>query len=241
MKKKLGSPFGIDLFVHWSFALLLCVTGLDPVLIAFYLAVFACVTLHEYGHALAARKYGIGTDSITLYPIGGIARLADIPREPKQEMVIALAGPAVNVAIAVMLFPLAAIFGNTLPVLADTGFFPALLIANVGLVLFNMIPAFPMDGGRVLRAFLAGKPNFSYARATNIAARAGQIIAVLFALAWITGKTGPFMIVIAAMIFLAATAERRFALVREKFTGGAPGGFRTADGWEVLPPEHSSR
>ena len=241
MKKKLGSPFGIDLFVHWSFALLLFVTGLHPGAIIFYLAAFACVTLHEYGHALAARKYGIGTDSITLYPIGGIARLADIPRDPKQEIVIALAGPAINVVLAMVLFPLAAVFGNALPVFAGTGFFPALLIANLGLVLFNMIPAFPMDGGRVLRAFLASRPNFSYARATSIAARAGQGIAVLFALAWISGQTGPFMIVIAAMIFMAATVERRFAMVRENFAGPAPGGFQTADGWEVLPPEHSKR
>ena len=241
MKKKLGSPFGIDLFVHWSFVLLLFVTGLHLGAIIFYLAVFACVTLHEYGHALAARKYGIGTDSITLYPIGGIARLADIPRDPKQEMVIALAGPAVNVVLAIALFPLAAIFGKAMPVYAGFGFFEALFAANVGLVLFNMIPAFPMDGGRVLRAFLASRPNFSHARATNIAARAGQAIAVLFALAWISGHTGPFMILIAAMIFMAATVERRFAMVREKFAGPTPGGFRTAEGWEVLPPENSNK
>ena len=226
---KLGAPFGIPLYLHWSFALLLLITGLNPAAIVFVAAVFACVTLHEYGHALAARRFGIVTDSITLYPIGGIARLAEIPREPKQEIAIALAGPAVNVGLAVFLLPF---FGTG-------GLLHQLFIANVVLVAFNMIPAFPMDGGRVLRALLAARPKISYARATAIAARAGQVVAVLFALAWLSGKTGPFMIAIAAIIFVAAGAERRFALLREKMDG--PRGIPAGDGWEVLPPEHPVR
>jgi Zn-dependent protease len=225
----LGSPFGIGLFVHWTFGLLIAFllfltnAGLGGLI--FVLALFGCVTLHEYGHALAARRYGIPTHSITLYPIGGVARLASLPQNPKQELVIALAGPAVNVAIAIVASGLALIVGAA-PVFALPGISPGaflwqLVTANVILVIFNMIPAFPMDGGRVLRAVLAFSGNYVWA--THIAARTGQFFAVLFGLAGISGIGSPFLVFIGVMIFLAAGAERRMAILQEQVN--RPGGF----------------
>jgi len=242
---KLGSPFGIGLYVHWTFGLLLAfllISGAGLGAVAFVLAIFACVTLHEYGHALAARHYRIPTDSITLYPIGGVARLANMPPDPKQELVIALAGPAVNVVIAALLFPLAFLFSSDFTALipgAPGGFIAQLVAVNVTLVLFNMIPAFPMDGGRVFRAILSMRR--SYASATDIAARTGQAIAVAFG---IYGLFSPnfLLVFIAIFIYIAAGAERRSAFLRERFGPPPPQPVPTGDpDWEVLPPEPAPR
>ena len=127
--------------------------------VLFVVLLFGCVVLHELGHAFAARAFGIPTHGITLLPIGGVAQLDRIPRNPFQELVIALAGPAVNVAIALLLIPfVAALYGlgQITPLgLISGGFVARLLLVNLVLVAFNLIPAFPMDGGRVLRALLA--------------------------------------------------------------------------------------
>jgi Zn-dependent protease len=161
---KLGRFAGIDVFVHSTFLLLLFYIASKPgdltVRLIELVAVFGCVLLHEFGHALMARRFGIETEDITLYPIGGVARLRRLPRAPGAELLIALAGPAVNFAIvaAVMLLGflglgeilLDAGFGFVLPFLGQ------LVVINLFLGLFNLIPAFPMDGGRVLRALLSG-------------------------------------------------------------------------------------
>src|SRR5690606_25636371 len=161
-----GSIFGIKLRIHWTFLLLLIWVGSSFMAqggleaaargIAFILAVFGCVVLHESGHALMARKFGVPTEDITLLPIGGVARMQRIPDVPMQEFWIAIAGPAVNVVIAGVLFlGLLATGGwkaaTTWPSLT-TSFFANLMFVNAILVAFNALPAFPMDGGRVLRS-----------------------------------------------------------------------------------------
>ena len=217
---------GIKIKVHWTFFLLIAWVVFDELRrggnsesilfnVAFVLAVFLCVVLHELGHALTAKRFGISTEKITLLPIGGMASLDKIPESPKQELLVVIAGPLVNVAIALILYfivPVETLFNQSF---TDTyGFFTSfsfqnflffLFIVNVGLVLFNMIPAFPMDGGRLLRALLAIKIN--RAKATQIATYLGQIIAFVFLL---TGLLyNPFLIFIALFIFLAAHGENQ--------------------------------
>ncbi len=152
MSWKLGRVAGIDLFVHPTFLLLLLpgVTGgLSPL---FVVALFGCVVLHELGHALMARRFGIETLDITLYPIGGVARLQRMPRAPGAELLIALAGPAVNFAIVAALMGLEMLgIGGMETDASLGGFLAGLVLVNLVLGLFNLIPAFPMDGGRVLR------------------------------------------------------------------------------------------
>ncbi|RUT85380.1 site-2 protease family protein, partial [Mesorhizobium sp. USDA-HM6] len=150
--------------------------------VVFVIAVFACVVLHEFGHIAAARRFGIRTPDITLLPIGGVARLERMPEEPGQEFVIAIAGPLVNVAIAAVIF-LALGGAASIGQMAEIedprmSFLARLAGVNVFLVLFNMIPAFPMDGGRVLRAALASR--LSWPRATQVAASIGQALAFGF-------------------------------------------------------------
>jgi len=229
---RLGTTFGIGVFVHWSFVLLPSWVafhtfhtqdgGLPGVLFSLLLvgAVFVCVVLHELGHSLVARRVGVPTHSITLYPIGGIARLAFMPRNPRHELGIAIAGPAVNLAIAGALFPLVLLLG--LPGLEEGAalaydlptFVTTLLFYNLVMIVFNLIPAFPMDGGRVLRALIAWRGR--YGLATQIAARLGQLLALLFFAAGL-GLFGSFpatptLVIIGVFIFLAAEAERRQAL-----------------------------
>jgi Zn-dependent protease len=223
MKWKLGDIAGIGVYVHWSFWILpgwiLLSTlsgggglfaGLSTVLFVF--AVFGCVLLHEVGHALMARHYRIGTRDITLYPIGGVASLERMPKRPTQELAIALAGPAVNVLIALALFAILFVTGigpqaSVLNLTGGNTFLLNLMLVNVALVVFNLLPAFPMDGGRVLRAFLAMQ--LPHERATVIAARAGQVIAVLLGLVGLL--TGGTLIFVALFVFLAAQAELRMA------------------------------
>ncbi len=156
---KMGRVAGIDLYIHATFLLVFLFLprlGRGPVeAVLLICAVFGCVLLHELGHALAARRFGIRTIDITLYPIGGVARLERMPRAPGAELVIALAGPAVNFAIAAgigaFFFASAVLLGLSWSL---ESFIGELLVVNLGLGIFNLIPAFPMDGGRVLRAAL---------------------------------------------------------------------------------------
>src|SRR6185436_18420489 len=161
--------------------------------------------LHELGHAMAALRYGIVTRDIVLLPIGGVARLERMPEKPQQEMVVALAGPAVNVVIAGLLWVLVhPVRWDGMELDFGSGMLAALFSVNVVMVLFNLIQAFPMDGGRVLRAALAFK--LPYARATRIAARVGQGIAVIFAgIGIVFGQ--PMLMFVALFVFVAAGEE----------------------------------
>lgn len=218
---------GIDVRIHATFFLLLAWFGFvyyaegGPAAVfaglSFIILLFVCVILHEFGHALAARAYGINTPDITLLPIGGIARLERMPDKPWQELVVALAGPAVNVVIA---FALYIVVGRLLvpgefQAVAEGGgsLLSKLLAINVMLVAFNLLPAFPMDGGRVLRSLLAMR--LKHARATRIAALVGQIVAVIFGLLGLFGGN-PFLLFIAVFVFFGARAEASFASGKER-------------------------
>lgn len=217
---------GIDVRIHATFFLLLAWFGFVyyadggygamVIGLSFIILLFVCVILHEFGHALAARAYGINTPDITLLPIGGIARLERMPEKPWQELVVALAGPAVNVVIAFGLYVvIGRFFGlGDLAQLASGGgnLLTQLLAINVILVVFNLLPAFPMDGGRVLRSLLAMR--MKHARATQIAALVGQVVAVLFGLLGLFGGN-PFLLFIAVFVFFGARAEASFAVYKE--------------------------
>jgi Zn-dependent protease/predicted transcriptional regulator len=182
------------------------------------LLVFGCVLLHELGHALTARRFGVATRDIILLPIGGLARLERMPEKPSQEIMVALAGPAVNVAIALALFGVMTAFHMSLSGLSFTGgMIEALLYINVVIVLFNLIPAFPMDGGRVLRAVLA--MTMPYVRATRVAAQVGQGFALLFAVAGVFVLRSPVMVFVALFVFMAAGEERALVQTRASLSG----------------------
>jgi Zn-dependent protease/CBS domain-containing protein len=213
----IGRLFGSEIRIHVTFVLFLLWIavahyqqgGSQAAIqgVVFIIALFACVVAHEFGHALAARRYGIKTPDITLLPIGGVARLERMPEKSGQEIIVALAGPAVNVVIAVVLilFMNARFDIEALQRLDNPGlsFLARIASVNIFLVLFNLIPAFPMDGGRVLRAVLALW--FSRRQATNIAARIGQALAFGFLFLGLMGN--PLLIFIAIFVYLAATAE----------------------------------
>ncbi len=183
--------------------------------VLFIVLLFACVLAHEFGHILAARRYGIRTPDVTLWPIGGVASLERIPDKPREELVVALAGPAVNVVIAavLILFVGSGLDGAAMAEMENPqlGIAARLAAANIFLVVFNLIPAFPMDGGRVLRALLAMR--MPHTDATRIAARIGQGAAFLFALAGLF--TNPMLIVIGLFIYLSATAESQHVAFRD--------------------------
>lgn len=217
---------GIDVRIHFTFVLLLVWFGFVYYAeggqaamfagLSFIILLFVCVVLHEFGHALAARAYGINTPDITLLPIGGVARLERMPDKPWQELVVALAGPAVNVVIAFALYVVIGRFfqAGELEQIAEGGgnLLTRLLAINVILVVFNLLPAFPMDGGRVLRAVLAMR--MKHARATQIAATVGQVVAVLFGLAAVYGGN-PFLLFIAVFVFFGARGEASYAVLKE--------------------------
>lgn len=230
---RLGRLAGVDVQIHATFLILIAYIAwvyaaqrgrLSDALagVAFICAVFGIVVLHELGHALAARRYGIRTRDITLLPIGGVARLERMPEEPRQELVVALAGPAVNVALAVLLMFLALpaikldqlgrvhVFGGT--------FLLNLLLVNVWMAAFNLIPAFPMDGGRVLRALLAMR--LDYVRATQIAATVGQFLALGFVAAGLL-LPNPFLLFIALFVWLGAAGEASLVQMKNAL-GGIP-------------------
>jgi Zn-dependent protease len=240
---RIGTAFGIGIYVHWSLLLLLLgflifgnlLGGNAPgVLYAVSLiaGVFGCVALHELGHALTARQFGIRTRDITLYPIGGVARLERRSERPAEEFWIAIAGPAVNVVLAALLFPLAVFLGATLD--QGTGFLAGhwvweLAWINVVLVVFNLLPIFPMDGGRVFRAFLT--PFFGSLRATEMAARVGAVLALVIGTAGAYFLSNPFLPFLAAFVYLAGQQELAMVRQREYHRRAAP--------VTVLPAEYA--
>jgi Zn-dependent protease/CBS domain-containing protein len=221
---------GVDIYVHATFLLLLAWVGfshwserrsiaaaVDGV--SFVLAIFSCVVLHELGHALAARKFGIPTRDITLLPIGGLARLERMPDKPLQEMWVAVAGPLVNVVIAASLFAglyISTSVGTLNQLTLTTGSFVArLMIVNIILVVFNLIPAFPMDGGRVLRAFLA--LSMDYTVATQVAATVGQAIALVFG--FLGFFVNPWLLFIALFVWIGAAQEASMTQMKMSLSG----------------------
>jgi len=230
-KFKIGRLAGIDIFVHFTFLILLAWIALsgygqngDIALAAVGLlltaAVFAIIVLHELGHAMAARMYGIATRDIILLPIGGVARLERMPEKPVQELVVALAGPAVNVVLAALLFVIGSIRSFADPEAAfalGAGIIDQLFWINVFLIGFNLLPAFPMDGGRVLRALLAMRlGNF---RATQVAARIGQGMAIAFAVFGLFGELfnqpmRPMLVLVALFVWSGAGQELAMAQAR---------------------------
>lgn len=281
---KLFTWFGIPVHLHWTFGLIFVYAlwigysnNLDIIstvwLIGFFIALFGCVLLHEYGHSLTARRYGVETRDIILTPIGGIARLERMPEKPIQEFLVAIAGPLVNVVIAAVLFLLSMLIfqgerwelfkwflksqflfsggEEAGDVMEETGasmsgilfYLPVLVATNIGLVVFNLIPAFPMDGGRIFRSLLAMR--IGRVKATRAAAFVGQAIAVIFivvgVLNWEKAST---LTLIGFFVFITARTEnsmvrlddilRRFKardLLRPHFTR------LTANDWMQTPIE----
>lgn len=233
---RIANISGIEVRIHATFLLLLAFygatsyssggTGEALMSVTFILLLFFCVLLHEFGHAFAARAFGIRTPDITLLPIGGVARLERMPSKPWQELIIAVAGPAVNVVIVILLA--LAFRGIPMPSDLETAnptreLMVGVFFVNITLVIFNMIPAFPMDGGRVLRSLLAMR--LPHATATLVAARVGQGIAVLFALSAVSpwkipilsmfvSSGNPMLLFIAAFVFMGAQQELAYARMR---------------------------
>jgi Zn-dependent protease/CBS domain-containing protein len=223
---KIARVAGIDVYIHATFLVLIGWIGISAFLarrnflsvlegVGFIIALFAC----EFGHALTARQYGIPTRDIVLLPIGGVARMERMPDKPFQEFWVALAGPAVNIVIAGLLFFLLAVTGGlNLANLFNTGtgnFVQRLLAVNVSLALFNLIPAFPMDGGRVVRSLLALW--LKYDRATQIAATLGQGIALIFGFVGLL--TNPFLLFIALFVWIGAGQESSMAQMKSSLSG----------------------
>lgn len=229
---RIGTIAGIGVYIHATFWLLILfilyadwsqghslATAVGGAI--FVMVIFGCIVLHELGHALTARRFGIRTKDITLLPIGGLARLERMPDDPWQEFWVALAGPAVNVVIAGALFVILSALGIS-PELKQFhwvggNFLNKLIVVNLWLVGFNLIPAFPMDGGRVLRALLA--THMEYTQATHLAARIGQGLAYLFGLVGLF--TDPFLLFIALFVWMGAEQEAALAQMHTSL-GGIP-------------------
>ncbi|RIK87681.1 MAG: site-2 protease family protein [Planctomycetota bacterium] len=248
---RIGRLGGVDIFIHATFFLLLAWVALEHWAaarsgaavfegVAFILAIFGCVLLHELGHATAARRYGIPTRDITLYPIGGVARLERMPDDPLEELWVAAAGPLVNVAIAAGLYVVLVVLNQWTPLeqmgVARGAFLARLLVVNVFLVLFNLIPAFPMDGGRMLRAVLAMR--VEYVRATQVAASIGQGIALLFGLAGLLVFNNPMLIFIALFVWIGAAQEASMTQMKAAL-GGIPARRAMITEYRALAPGDS--
>jgi Zn-dependent protease len=242
---KVGRLAGIDLYVHATFLMLLAWVAFGHLAggagamakgVGVILAVFGIVVLHELGHALVARRFGIKTRDITLLPIGGIATLERMPEKPIEELLVAIAGPAVNVALALVLFAILSLSGGaTAPQgigVVGGPFLTKLMWINVSLAAFNLLPAFPMDGGRVLRGALALR--MDYTNATEIAARIGQGMAALFAV--VGFFVNPMLLFIAIFVWVGARQESTVVGFR-RVLAGVPIGSAMVTEFRVLSPE----
>ena len=227
---KLARIAGIDIYIHTTFLLIIGWVGfnywieqgtVEAVIsgVLFIVLLFVFVVMHEYGHALTARQYGIKTRDITLYPIGGVARLERMPERPIEELWVALAGPAVNIVIAAILFVYLLFTRSFQPLTSLTistgSIIERLMLVNLWLVGFNLIPAFPMDGGRVLRALLGLR--LEYVQATQIAATIGQGIAFLFG--FIGLFSNPFLVFIAFFVWMGAAQEANIVQMKHSLSG----------------------
>ncbi len=225
----IGRVAGIPIKIHATFFILLLFVaivhagegGAGVVRgLVFILALFGCVVLHELGHSLVAMRYGIRVRDITLLPIGGVASLERMPENPRHEFLVAIAGPAVNMVIAGVLYLLLRSAGAVEPVgglsVTEGSLLARIMVVNVILAAFNMLPAFPMDGGRMLRAFMAH--HMDYSRATQLAARIGQGMALLFGLLGLLSN--PFLIFIALFVYIGAEQEAAMVAMRSAFQGG---------------------
>ena len=206
----LFTAFGIPIRAHWSFLLLVYLFATQlvdsaasvesrgipmpedlPTRLVFVVCAMGCLLLHELGHALTARRYGIKTREIKMFFLGGVAMMERSPRVPRQELFITIAGPLVNFVIAGILFPLLLLFSNDRPSAEQpiaNGVLGFLLAINLVFGLFNLLPGFPMDGGRILRSLLALK--LPYLQATHIAVRVGQLVGATFIILAVMGKWG---------------------------------------------------
>jgi Zn-dependent protease/CBS domain-containing protein len=228
---KIARVAGIEVRIHVTFFLLLAMVGsygaqagargaFNALLL--WLLVFLCVLLHEFGHALAAKAYGIKTADITLLPIGGVARMERMPEKPVQELVVAIAGPLVNLILAILIFGVLFVTGHLrgqdfVDPLETNHLLASLLVTNVAMLLFNLIPAFPLDGGRVLRAILATQ--MDYARATQIAASIGQALALGLGMIGLLNHEYLLLILIAVFIYMGAETESSFVQMRHATIG----------------------
>ncbi len=244
---KIGQYAGIAVYIHATFVLLIVWIGISHLVggetvsaalggIGFIVALFGCVLLHEFGHALAARRMGIRTRDITLLPIGGVARLERMPEDPRQELWVAVAGPLVNVGIAAALVVWLLVSNALVPLgaltVATGSFLERLLVVNLVLVGFNMIPAFPMDGGRVLRALLAMR--MEYTRATQTAAGLGQGLAMLFGLFGLL--SGNFMLLFIAFFVWIGAAQEASMVQMKSALGGIPVSQAMLTNFETVAP-----
>jgi len=221
---QVGTLYGIAIRIHFTFIFLLAFLGLISALafgwlgalrsVALILLVFVCVLLHELAHCTVSIRYGLRVRSITLLPIGGLAMFEDLPREPRVEIRIALAGPAANFVLALWLGVLLLVVnpgGLLRPHISVEALLPSLFWANVYIALFNLIPAYPLDGGRVLRAWLAGRTD--YIDATRRAAAIGQVFSMGFILLGLVG-VNPWLVLIGLFVFWAAVAEERIVVLQ---------------------------
>ena len=246
---RLGEIAGIRLQVHFTFVIFMLwivLSGLlqgksQEVVVAnglFMLGLFGCVMLHELGHALVAKRYGIRTKDITLLPIGGVARLERMPDDPRQELWVALAGPAVNVVITAGLYMWFQLFQGGLTLTEDTlvsgPIAERLLLVNISLVAFNMLPAFPMDGGRIVRALLATR--MDYTRATQIAASLGQSMAFLFGIFGFFYN--PMLMFIALFVWIGAAQEASMVQMKSAL-GGIPVRAAMVTAFQTVVPDDS--
>ncbi|MGD9200651.1 MAG: site-2 protease family protein [Chitinispirillia bacterium] len=225
---RIGAIKGIDIHIHYTFLLLLGWFGLGTLIseqsiaasissMVYILLLFTIVVLHELGHSLTASHFGISTRRITLLPIGGVAQLEKMPENPKQELLVSIAGPAVNIVLALILF-IISIFSSAIGsvtgfTLIGTNLLSRLILVNVGLAVFNLLPAFPMDGGRVLRALLAFKR--SYLTATETALKVSKVFAVLFGVVGLF--TNPFLILIAIFVWISGSQEYEMVKIKHEW------------------------
>lgn len=233
-----GSYFGIPVRIHITFPLILVLFGAEawteggPAAavraVLLILAVFVCVVLHEFGHSLQVRRYGIAVRDVVLLPIGGMARAERIPEQPRQEIIVAISGPLVNFALALILYAVMAVLDR--PINPEFDFLASLFAINLVLGLFNLIPAYPMDGGRILRGLLATR--VTYLRATRYATSVGQLIAQGFVVLGFVYHELIMLPVIAMFIFFGAMTEE--SMIRVRFLLG---GRTVREFTDPLPPE----